>query len=92
MGRVFGGELSETEDTSGLAPHMVSSLSLKYGKTKDTRDESRLSATPITAHRLRAFNTALINPPPCNNLTPSLFVYAPPRLCEQATSSHLPES
>lgn len=55
MGRVFGGELSETEDMSGLAPHMVPSLSLRYGSTKDTRDESRQSATPAAVHHLRAF-------------------------------------
>lgn len=42
-GQEFFGELSETGDMSGLAPHMVSSLSLKYGNAKDARDESHQS-------------------------------------------------
>lgn len=58
----FGGELSETEDTSGLAPHMVSLPSLKYGNMKDSPDESHQSATPIPIHHLHICNTALINP------------------------------
>lgn len=50
MGRVFGGELSETQDISGLASHM---LSLKYGNVKDACAKPHQSATPthLTQHR-----------------------------------------
>lgn len=60
MDVLFGGELSETQDMSGLSPHMVFLLSLKCGNMKDTHDEPHQSAASVTAHHLHAFNIALI--------------------------------
>lgn len=59
-GQSFDGELSETQDMSGLVPCMVFLFSLKCGNVKDTREKSHQSATPIPAHHRHTFNTALL--------------------------------